>query len=601
MGKRVFRHLLYSTIVISCVLFSCTTSNPPQSDSSSCDHHFITEEGTTPTCTEKGFTDKVYCDLCGFVEKEHEEISPTGHHLVHIPAKEPGLSFEGQTEKIVCDYCNTVFQSSESINKLEAKDDIYSVTLPNNSCDFTFVVHRQDLKYKTNITVIHGDIIEDFELENENHFIYSNMTPDTIYSFIVNTEYEDGDHESSKIITRYINTQAPSLPSIDIETKDYEWPSSIRIQAPEGLWGEGQKNNDYVNCYFTLKDKDGNLLYQSSTEESTKYDKSRIKKRGNTTSYCEKPSYKLKLDKKADLLKNFFTRTDKEYKDKEWLLLNNNDISTQVGFIANSLIAHNDSLSGTYVSVTMNGDYRGVYYLCESIKQGNGEGASQSRVNVSDSGFIIEDDAYWWNEDIYFDTILINNPTKFTFKYPSVESFEDSNITYIKNCLTEFEEALLLSGDEYLNHIDVESFASWLLIHDILGTDDAGGSNIYLTKYDNQDSNIKMGPCWDFDSILQTYVNHHSAIYYSMHFYYGRLINKESFNEEFKNQFNSIKTTIINDLLDAISLLDLESIDKDYSLNDIRWQSRHTSSSDYIEKLVNYLTARINFLDYEVN
>ena len=56
----------------------------------------------------------------------------------------------------------------------------------------------------------------------------------------------------------------------------------------------------------------------------------------------------------------------------------------------------------------------------------------------------------------------------------------------------------------YQNMIDVESFARWMLAHDILGNTDGAGSNIFITKYDNTETSlIKMGPLWDFDVIMR--------------------------------------------------------------------------------------------------
>ncbi len=42
---------------------------------------------------------------------------------------------------------------------------------------------------------------------------------------------------------------------------------------------------------------------------------------------------------------------------------------------------------------------------------------------------------------------------------------------------------LLLNVDEEVfDYIDIELFAKWLLIHNILGTSDAEGSNMYFVK-----------------------------------------------------------------------------------------------------------------------
>ena len=75
----------------------------------------------------------------------------------------------------------------------------------------------------------------------------------------------------------------------------------------------------------------------------------------------------------------------------------------------------------------------------------------------------------------------------------------DADKQYVEDCMLAFEASV---GDgTYASLIDCRSFASWLLGHDILGTYDSGGANMYFTKYDNTpQSLIMMGNLWDFDS-----------------------------------------------------------------------------------------------------
>jgi hypothetical protein len=63
------------------------------------------------------------------------------------------------------------------------------------------------------------------------------------------------------------------------------------------------------------------------------------------------------------------------------------------------------------------------------------------------------------------------------------------------------EESLV--GPQYAERIDVESFARWLLAHDILGTWDSYGSNLFIARYDTLDSKVRMPVLWDFDTIFR--------------------------------------------------------------------------------------------------
>lgn len=55
-------------------------------------------------------------------------------------------------------------------------------------------------------------------------------------------------------------------------------------------------------------------------------------------------------------------------------------------------------------------------------------------VNVSEDGFIIERDTYFWNEDVYFSTDdKWNAKLNYTFKYPKNISTNDERYEYIEN------------------------------------------------------------------------------------------------------------------------------------------------------------------------
>jgi uncharacterized repeat protein (TIGR02543 family) len=122
---------------------------------------------------------------------------------------------------------------------------------------------------------------------------------------------------------------------------------------------------------------------------------------------------------------------------------------------------------------------------------------NESRVDVSKDGYIIERDAYWWNEDVMFETSGYNQ--KYTFKYPDDDKISIDQIFYIKNYVEVLEWHVAYGV--YDNYIDVKSFARWLLVHDFLGTLDAAGSNIFMSKYDTtKTSKLQMLTNWDFDT-----------------------------------------------------------------------------------------------------
>lgn len=274
------------------------------------------------------------------------------------------------------------------------------------------------------------------------------------------------------------------------DTENGEEPSCEYVSAPEGCLGKGITNAIKVPGSLKIYSGDGELLYDSGDYEKGESGMT-IKIRGNTSAYASKKPYKIKLQKKSDLL----LRGDKAYNDKNWVLLNDNQLKLVTGFEISRLLEEDWTPEGMYVNVILNNDYRGMYYLVESIDRNE-----KSRINVSEEGFIVEHDAYWWNEDGAYILSEFNPSLNFTFKYPDFEEVSENNLKKISDILSEYEVSL--KDETYPSAIDIESFAKWILGHDILGTWDGGGANLYLSKYDlSLESKLKAGPLWDFDTI----------------------------------------------------------------------------------------------------
>ena len=151
-----------------------------------------------------------------------------------------------------------------------------------------------------------------------------------------------------------------------------------------------------------------------------------------------------------------------------------------------------------FVSVVLNGNYKGLYMLCESVKRN-----PDCRINVDkNSGYIFECDPYWWNEDVYVNSLTAPS-YNFTFKYPESDEILPEQLQYMQTVVTDYENSL--NGPDYTDKIDVITFAAWCLGHDIEGSQDAGGANRYYCKYDSTDtSKIRMPLLWDFDMAERT-------------------------------------------------------------------------------------------------
>lgn len=333
-------------------------------------------------------------------------------------------------------------------------------------------------------------------------------------------------------------TEWPDLPLLTIETIDGVMPTATKVYPPEGCVGEGILSEHVPGrLVMTLK---GETLYDSG--DYVKGESGvRIKIRGNTTgaNLAQHP-YKLKLSKKADLL-----QLGKEHKSKDFALLsmytwNKMMKNEECNILLNTGLALCRALNFPWtpntrpVNVVINGKYQGLYHLIETVER------ADTRIKTDKTGFVIENDAYWWKEgETYFRTEHQNNNTcmGYTFKYPDGDDITEEQLADIKNYMEKVETAVY-SNTEASNFIDYNSFAHWVLAHDILGTSDAAGSNMFLYKENGttENSKLKMATLWDFDSAFRSDVGW-AYQHISYAFFYRALFQDKNFVRTYLNLY----------------------------------------------------------------
>lgn len=279
------------------------------------------------------------------------------------------------------------------------------------------------------------------------------------------------------------------MPLMEITTVNEEEPSFIGIFAPEGCIGK--TITQVAKVPGRVKITIGNEVVYDSGDYEEDVSGMRINIRGNASAWDYYPkAYKIKLEKKADLLR----RGDPEkYKDKNWLLLRDVEFRCTFGFIVNNLMGLQWTPAYEHVNVFFNDEYLGLYLLTESVRRN-----PDCRLNVDKTGFVFEYDQYWWNSDLYVESSLDDEPLNYTFKYPKPEEITTEQLDYFKEIVSKMEQSI--NDGTYPEYIDMDSFTRWILARDLIGCWDGTGANYFLTKYDNTDnSKIMMANMWDLD------------------------------------------------------------------------------------------------------
>ena len=390
------------------------------------------------------------------------------------------------------------------------------------------------------------------------------------------------------------------LPVVMINTVDGEEPTAELIEAPEGCLGTSIINATKVPGRVRIYNPDDSEHPVFDSGEYVEGESGMtFKIRGNTSATSRKKAFKIKLQKKADML----TRGDKNFNDKEWALIRPMagrlypcPIVAMLGWQATKILRVSDWVPASqYVNLIVNGDFRGFYQLTETVKRND-----KCRIDVDEqTGYITEIDPYWWNEDVSLESEITGKTYRFTFKYPDSDDITQEQLEAFGEYVGLFNASI--KNGTYPLYIDVESCARWLLAHQILGTLDSAGSNVYFLRRNNQ-SRLQMGPLWDFDSILQVSGSFTSIT--KAHYFKAMLRNspnktlaremiriweqeKESFLAEISKFYESLAGTELAQAIDKSTKADLK-----------RWPGKTLDDMDTtIDKLRNWFPTRAEEID----
>ncbi|MFN8302136.1 MAG: CotH kinase family protein [Saprospiraceae bacterium] len=168
-----------------------------------------------------------------------------------------------------------------------------------------------------------------------------------------------------------------------------------------------------------------------------------------------------------------------------------------------------------FVEVVLNGEYIGVYLLLETVKR-DGDRVDIAKLKDSDlagdsltGGYILAMDKDNGNvggdwPSAYPPFVGAWQTTWFQVVYPKSDDIQPEQRTYIEGYMNDFEQMLAQwtpnTTPAYADWIDVESWASYLLVNEVTKNTDAYRLSAYFYK-DRDDNNplLKMGPVWDFN------------------------------------------------------------------------------------------------------
>ena len=231
-----------------------------------------------------------------------------------------------------------------------------------------------------------------------------------------------------------------------------------------------------------------------------------IKARGNytRTGFSKKP-FKLKLDKKQSLLGLS--------KSKHFAILAHADdtygfLRNFTGFELGKRIGLPWTPSQQPVEVVINGDYRGLYFLTESIR------IDEERVNIREGldnetapeyvsgGYIVELDNYDEAEDAQIrmdekSCVPGHNIDKLRITFDTPEVYSPLQRRFITEQFTAINEAVGKNSDELWRYVDMDDAARYYLVKEIISDTESFHGSTYLFRDHGEGQKWHFSPLWD--------------------------------------------------------------------------------------------------------
>ena len=393
---------------------------------------------------------------------------------------------------------------------------------------------------------------------------------------------DDGVATISKLI-------ATGLPLLHITTEGGVFPTAEYVTPTiSGAVGSDIINNEYVNGRLRIYEGSETATYDSGDYVSGTSGM-RIRLRGNSSAGSYAKPFKIKLENSADLM---LRGNDSKWADDEWLLIRDEKMVDFAGYKLSELLGMDFVPQCKFVNVWFNDQYQGLYLLQDYVKRN-----ANCRINISDTGYLFEDDPYWWTASDY---VRSNKyPTfNYTFRDPKLANMTSAQRSYIEGYLADYETAI--TNGNYADYIDINSLVNYALGHEILGTHDSAGANMYLTKNDNTSaSKIKVALLWDFDT-SETYATDWSNTKKDRlkHFYTNA---NHDFTDALVAKWQAEGASITNSMVSFLDAYENSALCAGHDLSvlydNTRWNVSNPTATQSMERQKAYFPAKKAWLD----
>ena len=231
-----------------------------------------------------------------------------------------------------------------------------------------------------------------------------------------------------------------------------------------------------------------------------------VKGRGNWTwSHSNKKPYKVKFDTKQSPL-----GLDKS---RHFILLAHSEdfsgyLRNTTGFELSKLYGMSYTPTETPVELILNGEYEGLYFLCEKIRVESGRVEIEEQADMETDAELITGG---WLLELGNDGVAVieqyqnNDPrnTKFRIMSQSPEELSQQQRTYIHDFLANVDSKIYVADKDdqgWEQYLDIHTVARFYVIHEVLENVESFSGSLFMHKERGAAEKLKFGPVWDFDN-----------------------------------------------------------------------------------------------------
>lgn len=325
-----------------------------------------------------------------------------------------------------------------------------------------------------------------------------------------------------------------------------------------------------------------------------------INGRGNSTwdDFDKKP-YNLKLKNEANLLGMGTAQ--------KWILLANaydpSHMRNKISYDFADELGLKYSPDSQWVDLYLNGEYAGLYLLCERNE------VHEERVAIPEEGSFllsVEREARLQENDRQY--ILTNAGLALRTHYADADVDLAGKIQSVENAILSEEGIDSITGKSWTELIDVESWARKYLMEEFFANTDGGVlSQFYYLDGSDSSGKLYAGPVWDFDASQGAEVSWQipatDAFYANRALvreggeitWFYSLYQKEAFLERVKQIYETEFLPLLQRLFAERIGIYAAAINESAQMDTLRWNTGKDFTTE-VESLITFLTARERFL-----